>query len=352
MKYNLLGQTGIEVSKICLGTMTWGEQNTTEEAHAQLDYALAHGVNFIDTAEMYPVPPCKQTYTHTEQIIGKWIAQNGKRDKIILASKIAGPTGNNSNGIEPYIRGGNDFSRAQIIEACEGSLKRLNTDYLDLYQLHWPERQTNYFGKLGITALAEREYFTPFNEVIAALEELVKQGKIRAYGLSNETPWGTMRYLNIHENNPNLPRVASIQNPYNLLNRSYEVGMSEISLRECIPLLAYSPLAFGMLTGKYRNGNQPARARLTLFERFQRYNKPKAFEAVERYAQIAEQAGMSLTTLALAFVNNREFVASNIIGATNLVQLAENIASIQTTLSADILTAIDEVQAQISNPCP
>lgn len=352
MEQRPLGTTGIQVSKICLGTMTWGEQNTEAEAHAQLDYALANGVNFIDTAEMYPVPPCKETYTRTEQFIGNWIAKRGRRDDFVLASKIAGPTGNNTNGLDNYIRGGNDFSRAQIIEACNASLGRLKTDYLDLYQLHWPERKVNYFGKLGVSALADGETFTPFEEIVGALDELVKQGKIRAYGLSNETPWGTMRYLNEHERNPALPRPASVQNPYNLLNRSYEVGMSEISLREQIPLLAYSPLAFGVLSGKYRHGAKPENSRLALFERFQRYTKPKAFEAVERYAAVADQAGLTLTELSLAFVTQQAFVASNIIGATTSVQLAENIATADVVLSDDIIAAIDTVHAEISNPCP
>ena len=270
----------------------------------------------------------------------------------MLASKIAGPTGNNANGLEPYIRNGNDFSRAQIFEACEASLKRLNTDYLDLYQLHWPERQANYFGKLGIDKLPENESFTPFEEIIDALSELVKQGKIRAYGLSNETPWGAMRYLAEHERQPEHARAATIQNPYSLLNRSYEVGLSEVSLRENLPLLAYSPLAFGVLSGKYRHGAMPAGSRLALFERFKRYSKPQGFAAVERYAQIADEAGLSLTALSLAFVNDRPFVASNIIGATTLEQLAENIASAAVTLSPDVLDAIDAVHAEISNPCP
>ncbi len=352
MEQRTLGTTGIQVSKLCLGTMTWGEQNTHDEAHAQLDYVLAHGINFIDTAEMYPVPPCKETYTRTEQIIGEWIAKRGKRDDFVLASKIAGPTGNNANGLEPYIRGGNDFSYAQIIKACEDSLVRLNTDYLDLYQLHWPERKANYFGKLGVSALADDDIFTPFDEILSALDELIKQGKIRAYGLSNENPWATMRFLNLHEKTPELPRVASVQNPYNLLNRSYEVGMSEVSLRENVPLLAYSPLAFGVLTGKYRHGAKPTGSRLALFERFQRYNKPQGVAAVERYAQIAEQAGLSLTELSLAFVSQQAFVASNIIGATSIEQLAENIATADVVLSADVLAAIDAVHGEISNPCP
>ena len=350
MEHRLLGDTGISVSKICLGSMTWGEQNSEADAHQQLDYAVANGVNFIDTAEMYPVPPCRETYATTERYIGTWLKQRGKRDDLVLASKIAGPT--SANRLESYIRNGNDFSRAQILAACEASLSRLQTDYLDLYQLHWPERQTNFFGRLGVSSLAEDESFTPFEEIVDAMGELVKQGKIRAYGLSNETPWGTMRYLNQHEQNTDLPRVASVQNPYNLLNRSYEVGMSEISLRENVPLLAYSPLAFGVLSGKYRHGAMPAGSRLALFERFQRYTKPKAFEAVERYAAIAEQAGISLATLSLAFVTQQDFVASNIIGATTLEQLRENIASAEVTLSSDIIEAINAVHAEISNPCP
>ncbi|QEY25875.1 NADP(H)-dependent aldo-keto reductase [Neisseria zalophi] len=350
MEKRELGRTGIQVTKICLGTMTWGEQNTEAEAHEQLDYALANGVNFIDTAEMYPVPPSKETYTRTEQYIGNWIKRRGKRDDFVLASKIAGPM--RSNNAPSYIRNGNDFSRAQIIEACEASLKRLNTDYLDLYQLHWPERQVNFFGKSGVSALPDTEQFTPFDEVLDALSLLVRQGKIRAFGLSNETPWGTMRYLNEYERNNELPRVATIQNPYNLLNRSYETGMSEISLREQVPLLAYSPLAFGMLTGKYRNGAMPEKARLTLYKRFQRYNKPLAFTAVDRYAEIAERYGLSLAQMSLAFVSNRSFVASNIIGATTMEQLRENIASADLVLKDEVVAAINAVHEEIMNPCP
>lgn len=350
MQQRPLGRSGIQVSKICLGTMTWGEQNTEAEAHEQLDYALANGVNFIDTAEMYPVPPRKETYTRTEQFIGNWIKARGRRDDFVLASKIAGPTG--ANGLERYIRGGNDFSRAQIFEACDASLKRLNTDYLDVYQLHWPERKTNFFGRLGVQAIGEEERFTPFDEIVDALGELVKQGKIRAYGVSNETPWGTMRFLNEHERNPALPRVASVQNPYNLLNRSYEVGMSEVSLREDVPLLAYSPMAFGVLSGKYRHGAVPENSRLALFQRFQRYTKPQGFAAVERYAKIADDAGMSLAVMSLAFVTQQAFVASNIIGATTMAQLRENIGSADVVLSGDVLDAINAVHAEISNPCP
>ena len=350
MDYRKLGRTDLNVSAIALGTMTWGEQNTQTEAFEQIACAKNAGINFIDTAEMYPVPPCRETYATTERYIGTWLKQRGKRDDLVLASKIAGPT--SANRLESYIRNGNDFSRAQILAACEASLSRLQTDYLDLYQLHWPERQTNFFGRLGVSSLAEDESFTPFEEIVDAMGELVKQGKIRAYGLSNETPWGTLNYLQLADSQAEKPRSASVQNPYNLLNRSYEVGMSEISLRENVPLLAYSPLAFGVLSGKYRHGAMPAGSRLALFERFQRYTKPKAFEAVERYAAIAEQAGISLATLSLAFVTQQDFVASNIIGATTLEQLRENIASAEVTLSSDIIEAINAVHAEISNPCP
>lgn len=349
MEMRPLGNTGMNVSVICLGTMTWGEQNTLAEAHEQLDYALAHGVNFIDTAEMYPVPPRAETYTHTEEIIGRWIAARGRRDDFILASKAAGPSRANDN--QHYIRGGARFTKAQIFAACDASLRRLQTDYLDLYQLHWPERHVNYFGVLGLAEVNDPPDATPLAETLEALQELVQAGKIRAFGLSNETPWGLMECLRL-ANYHDLPRAASVQNPYNLLNRSYEVGMAEISIRENVGLLAYSPLAFGVLSGKYRRGARPEGARLTLFERFQRYNKPAGAAAVERYAKIADGAGISLAALALAFVNQRRFVASNIIGATTMAQLQENINSHAVKLSADILDAIDSVHAEISNPCP
>lgn len=348
MEFRKLGQTGLDVSVICLGTMTWGEQNTESEAHQQLDYALAQGVNFIDTAELYPVPPNARTYGRTEQYIGSWLKARGKRDDIILASKIAGPT--RAGDDAAYMRGGSQFSRTQIRQACDASLKRLNTDYLDLYQLHWPERKVNYFGRLGVETLAGEASFHTFAEVLDSLDELVKAGKVRHIGLSNETPWGVMSALHAAQNG--LPRVASVQNPYNLLNRSYEVGLAEISLREETGLLAYSPLAFGVLSGKYRRKPWQPEWRISKFERFTRYTRPQGFAAVERYAQIAEDAGLSLAQMALAFVNSRAFVTSNIIGATTMEQLAENIASIDVKLSADTLAAIDAVHADISNPCP
>ena len=349
MQYRKLGETGIDVSVICLGTMTFGEQNSEAEAHAQLDYALAHGVNFIDTAEMYPVPPCRETYTRTEQYLGSWLKRRGKRDDIILASKIAGPSRGDDG--QDYIRGGSRFTRAQIHAACDASLARLHTDYLDLYQLHWPERRVNYFGRLGMSALDDPADLTPLAETVAALDELVQAGKIRAYGLSNETPWGVMAHLRESEH-AQRTRAVSIQNPYNLLNRSYEVGLAEISLRENIGLLAYSPLAFGLLSGKYRTKPWQPEWRIARYSRFTRYTKPQGFAAVERYAQIAAQAGLSLTQMALAFVNSRPFVTANIIGATTLDQLAENISSIDINLSDDTLAAIDTIHAEISNPCP
>ncbi|KGQ70339.1 aldo/keto reductase [Chelonobacter oris] len=348
MQYRQLGNTDLHVSLICLGTMTFGEQNSEAEAHRQLDYAVAQGVNFIDTAEMYPVPPNGSTYGKTETYIGSWLTKQ-PRDKLIVASKIAGPSRANDN--QNYIRGGSRFSREQIIAACNASLKRLQTDYLDLYQLHWPERQVNFFGQLGLTALDEADDITPLQESLEALQTLQQQGKIRHFGLSNDTPWGVMECLRL-QRELSLPRVVSVQNPYNLLNRSYEVGLSEISLREQVGLLAYSPLAFGLLSGKYRTQPWPEKGRLTLFERFKRYTKPKGFEAVERYAEIAEQAGISLTALALAFVNQQSFVASNIIGATTQEQLKENIASVNVRLNDEILAQINAVHAEISNPCP
>lgn len=349
MEKRQLGMTNMKVSIIGLGTMTWGEQNTQAQAFQQLDYATNMGVNFIDTAEMYPVPPREDTYARTETIIGHWLAQRGRRDDLVIASKIIGPARGNDQ--QDYIRGGPRFTKKQIHEACDASLKRLKTDYLDVYQLHWPERHVNNFGRLGLPEVNDPDNAIALEESLEAMQLLVQAGKIRHFGLSNETPWGVMECLRLHRYHQ-LPRVVSVQNPYSLLNRSYEVGLSEISIREKVGLLAYSPLAFGVLTGKYRHGAKPEGARLTLFERFQRYSKPAGFTATERYAKIAEEAGMSLATMALAFVNQRQFVTSNIIGATTLEQLVENIASHDVVLSTDMLAAIDAVHAEISNPCP
>jgi aryl-alcohol dehydrogenase-like predicted oxidoreductase len=346
MLYRELGQTGLKVSIICLGTMTWGEQNSESEAHEQMDYALQTGVNFIDTAEMYPVPPKAETYGSTEKIIGSWLEKRKVRDKIILATKVVGRSSNFG-----YLREGETrLDRKNITAALDASLDRLRTDYIDLYQLHWPDRTTNYFGQLGYTHL-ENEQSVPPEETLQVLQDLVKAGKIRHVGLSNETPWGAMRFLQLAEAKK-WPRMVSIQNPYNLLNRSYEVGLSEISIRENCGLLAYSPLAFGVLSGKYLGGRQPKGTRLTLFSRFQRYNNGKAEEATERYVKIAKEAGLDPAQMALAFINRQRFVTSNIIGATTAEQLEADIASADVKLAPDVMRAIEAVHNDIPNPCP
>lgn len=337
--------TGKSVSKICLGTMTWGEQNTEAEAHAQIDYALDAGLNFIDAAEMYPVPPRAQTQGRTEEYIGSWFAKTGKRDQWILATKATGPREEFS-----YLRGGPVFSRAHIIEACEGSLKRLQTDHIDLYQLHWPERATNCFGARGYVH-PEVDQSTPLEETLRALESLVSAGKIRAIGLSNETPWGAMQFLRLAERE-GLPKIETIQNPYSLLNRLYEVGLAEISHREDVGLLAYSPLAMGLLTGKYRQGAIPEGSRLALFSRFTRYEGDQVTAATERYCRLAEEHGLTPTQMALAFVNTRSFVLSTIIGATNLTQLKENIESTAVTLTPEVLRSIHAIHKDIPDPAP
>ncbi|HEX5513324.1 MAG TPA: NADP(H)-dependent aldo-keto reductase [Gammaproteobacteria bacterium] len=346
MEYRRLGQTDLKVSAICLGTMTWGEQNTEAEAHAQLDYALAQGINFIDTAEMYPVPPKAETQGRTEAYIGSWLAARGRRDDVILASKVAGP----GNGLTHIRDGRTRFTEAAIREALEGSLKRLQTDYLDLYQLHWPDRRTNFFGQLGYSPTEEKQP-PHMEETLTALAKLVQEGKIRHIGLSNETPWGVMRFLAAAEQ-LGLPRVVSIQNPYNLLNRTYEVGLAEVSHREQVGLLAYSPLAFGMLSGKYLDGARPENARITLFSRFTRYLNEQGQRAIAEYVTLARQQGLSPAQMALAFVTSRPFVTSNIIGATSLTQLEENIASVALTLPDEVLAGIEAIHTRQPNPCP
>lgn len=345
MEYRQLGNTQLKVSALCLGTMTFGEQNTAEEAFEQLDYAVSQGINFIDTAEMYPVPPMASTQGDTERIIGQWLAGRKDRDQLIIASKIAGPA-----DWLTYIRGGSRFNQTHIEEAINGSLKRLQTDYIDLYQLHWPDRNTNFFGQLGYQH-DSNEQRTPIEETLRALESAVKAGKIRYIGLSNETPWGVMSFLKAAEQF-DLPRIMSVQNPYNLLNRSYEVGMAEVSIREKAGLLAYSPLAFGVLSGKYLNGQRPEKARLTLFDRFTRYASSQAETATQGYVDIAKKHGISPVHMALAFVTSRDFVTSNIIGATSMAQLKENIASMDVTLSQELLADINALHAENSNPCP
>lgn len=343
MQTRKLGNTGIEVSRLCLGTMTFGEQNTEADAHEQLDRAVAFGIDFIDTAEMYPVPPKAETQGRTETCIGSWLKQRGSRDDIIIATKAAGP------GLE-HIRGGPRLSRDHLHQAIDASLKRMQTDYIDLYQLHWPDRKTNFFVRLGYVH-DEQEDSTPLEETLFALGELMAAGKIRAIGLSNDTPWGVMHALRLAES-MGLPRVASVQNPYNLLNRTFEVGLAEIAHREDVGLLAYSPLAFGMLSGKYLNGARPAGARLTLFERFQRYTNPLAEEATAAYVRIARDNDLDPAQMALAFVNSRSFLTSNIIGATTMAQLEDNLTSESLKLDTSVLDAIDEVHRRIPNPCP
>ena len=349
MQFKPLADTGILLPEICLGTMTFGEQNTQEEAFEQLDYALDQGLYFWDTAEMYPVPPKPETQGATERIIGNWIASRGGRDKLFLASKIAGPSQGGS-----HIRDGQTrFGADEISAAIDQSLSRLQTDYIDLYQLHWPQRPTNFFGKLGYgnAEAAEDRAVTDLEETLTALQYEIKNGRIRYIGLSNETPWGTMKFLHLAEK-LGLSKFVSVQNPYNLLNRTYEIGMSEIAKYEGVGLLAYSPLAFGYLTGKFRNGARPTKARVTLFSRFSRYSNPESEWAVEQYAQLAEQHGLTLTQLALAFIKQQFFVTSTIIGATNLDQLKENIQAFEVDLSEEVLKGIEAIHRQQPNPAP
>lgn len=346
MEYTLLPNTAINVSKICLGTMTWGEQNTEAEAHEQLDFALSCGINFIDTAELYAVPAKPETQGKTETYIGTWLNKRKKRDDLIIASKAAGP-----GAFVKHIRSGPKFTKEHLTEALHNSLKRLQTDYIDLYQLHWPERPTNYFGALGYEHLSD-DPITDFSETLAVLGDFIKEGKIRYIGLSNETPWGTMQYIRIAEKE-NLPKVITIQNPYSLINRTFEIGLSEISIREKVGLLAYSPLGGGLLSDKYLGGKKPDGARYTLWPNyFFRYSHPNTMKAVEKYATLAHQNKMSLAQMALAFVNTRNFLTSNIIGATSMAQLKENIESIELKLNKDIEKEIEKIHLEFPNPAP
>ncbi len=344
MKYTTLPNTTIKVSKICLGTMTWGNQNTEKEGHQQLDYAIDNGVNFIDTAELYPVPATAETQGKTSTILGNWL-KTQNRDKLVIASKIAGP-----GDYTAHIRT-TGFCKTAINEAINNELKRLQTDYIDLYQLHWPERQTNFFGVRDYKHNANEKWNDNFNEILNSLNDQVKTGKIRHIGLSNEKAWGTMRYIQEAKQH-NLPQPITIQNAYSLLNRTFEGDLAEVSHRENIGLLAYSPLGFGVLSGKYIKGIENDNARLKLFPRFARYSSEQATNATKHYLQLAESNNMSLTQMALAFVNQRPFVTSNIIGATNLNQLKENLSSIDITLSEDVLKQINAIHAAIPNPAP
>jgi len=345
MKYTTLPNTNIKVSQICLGTMNWGNQNTQNDGFEQMDYALDRGVNFWDTAEMYAVPASPKTYGSTETIIGNWFAKTGNRDKVVLATKIAG-----NGDYTAHIRT-NGFAPEALEDAVNNSLKRLQTDYIDLYQLHWPERDTNYFGIRDYMHDPNDSWQDNFNEVLHTLAGIVKEGKIRHVGLSNEKAWGTMRYLEETKSN-NLPRMITIQNPYSLLCRTFEGDLAEVSIRENIGLLAYSPMGFGVLSGKYIKGTASENARLKLFPRFGRYTNPQATEATKRYLQIAEDNNMTLAQMSLAFVNQQPFVTSNIIGATNLDQLKENIDSIDVDLNDELLKKINVIHAEIPNPAP
>lgn len=344
MRYNELGQTGLTVSELCLGTMTFGQQNSEAEGFAQLDRATDAGINFIDTAEMYPVPARAETAGRTERIIGNWLKKTGRRDQLILTTKVIG----RSDGLN-HIRSGACLDRENICTALEGSLQRLGTDYLDLYQVHWPDRKTNFFGHLGYQPNDDQDT-VPIEETLSVLAELVQSGKVKYVGISNETPWGVMQYLRLAEK-LDLPRIVSIQNPYSLLNRSFEVGLAEIAHRELVGLLAYSPLAFGTLTGKYLD-QSPADGRLTLFPSFARYTTAIGREATREYVELARKHGLSPAQMALAFINSRPFISSNIIGATTLEQLDENLGSADISLSADLLKDIEEIHQRISNPCP
>ena len=346
MKYRTLGSTNTKVSNICLGTMTWGEQNTEKEGFDQMNLAFDEGVNFFDTAELYSVPPRKETWGLTEKIIGNWLKEKKCREKIILATKVTG-----RSGMKWFRNKETRLNKEQIHEAVNGSLKRLNTDYIDLYQLHWPDRKANFFGKLNYNHEEESD-FIDLRTQLEALDELVKDGKIKFIGLSNETAWGTMKFISLSEKF-NLPKVVSVQNPYSLLNRSYEVGMAEISIREKCGLLAYSPLAFGMLTGKYDNGVKPDGARLTLFgNMFTRYTKDKGLKYSRKFNDLARESGITPTQMALGFVNSRPFVTSNIIGATNLDQLLENIKTSDLQLSVEVLEKIEKIHDECPFPCP
>jgi|TARA_Y100001935_G_scaffold248824_1_gene246522 aryl-alcohol dehydrogenase-like predicted oxidoreductase len=343
MEYNKLPGTNIDVSKICLGTMTWGRQNSDSEAYEQMDYSLDHGVNFFDTAELYPVPATPDRYADTERIIGNWFSSRNNREKIILATKIAGP-----GDYTAHIRK-TGFKGSSIEDAVNGSLERLKTDYIDLYQLHWPERMTNFFGKRGFNYVDDG-WEDNFQEILEKLKKIVNQGKIRHIGLSNENPWGFMKFIEYSK--IGLPKMITIQNPYSLLNRLFEIGNAEVCKREETGLLAYSPLGFGVLSGKYRNGKIPDNSRLKLFPNLSRFSNDNCIKAVDMYYQISQKYNMTLAEMSLAFVNDRPFVTSNIIGATSMDQLKENINSINIKLSDDIIYEINKVNEEIPNPAP
>ena len=345
MKFRKLGNTDLDVSLICLGTMTWGTQNSEKDAFEQMDYSLDQGVNFFDTAEIYSVPPTPESYGKTEKMIGNWFEKRKNREKIILASKVAG------HGCEWIRGGGNNFTEKKIGEAINESLKRLKTDYIDLYQLHWPERNTNYFGTRDYKHDEKESNWNNFESILQALDKYIKSGKIRHVGMSNETPYGLSKYLELSKNK-NLPRMMSVQNPYSLVNRTYEVGMSEISIREKCGLLVYYPLAAGALSGKYRNGEMPKNTRMSLFKGWERHLNPLAMKAYDEYYKLAKEYEITMVQLAQAFVNSRPFVTSNIIGATTIDQLRENIKSVDVELTVEMMDRINLIHNNNPNPSP
>ena len=346
MNYKKLGNTDLDVSTICLGTMTWGEQNSEKEGFEQMDFALSQGVNFWDTAEIYSIPMREETYGETEKIIGNWFQKTKKRNDVVLATKVCGNTSNK------YIRGGgNSFGKKKITEALDESLRRLKTDYIDLYQLHWPERSTNFFGDYGYEHDENDEDWTPFEEILESLKKFVEQGKIRYVGLSNETAWGLSKFLELSKMK-GLPKMMSVQNPYNLLNRTYEVGLAEISIREQSGLLAYSPLAFGYLTGKYRNNKLPAKSRMQLFKNFNRYKNENGQKAIDEDYKISKKYNLDFTQMSLKFCEIQHFTTSVIIGATTMEQLKTNIESVNVNLNSDIINDINKIQQKYPNPCP
>ena len=345
MKFKKLGNTDLKVSLICLGTMTWGTQNSEKDAFQQMDYSLDNGINFFDTAELYSVPPNQASYGKTEIMIGNWFEKKKSRDKVILASKVAGP------GCDWIREGKNSFSEKMLGEAIDGSLKRLKTDYIDLYQLHWPERSTNCFGRREFVFRENEREWNDFQSILEALDKFIKNGKIRFIGMSNETPYGLTKYLEISKNK-NLPRMMSVQNPYSLVNRTYEIGMSEISIREKCGLLVYYPLAAGALSGKYRNGKMPKNSRLSLFKGWERMINPLAMKAYDEYYKLAMESNLTMVQLAQAFVNSRPFVTSNIIGATTMEQLKENVKSVEIEITEEIMEKINLIHNNNPNPSP
>jgi aryl-alcohol dehydrogenase-like predicted oxidoreductase len=345
MKYKKLGTTDLDVSLICLGTMTWGTQNSEKDAFEQMDYSVSKGINFFDTAELYSVPPNAESYGKTEKMIGNWFEKRKNREKIILASKVAGPRCD-------WIRNGkNNYNEKNLGEAIDESLKRLKTDYIDLYQLHWPERSTNCFGIREFNISEEEKEWNSFESILQALDKYIKSGKIRHIGISNETPYGLSKYLELSKSK-NLPRVMSVQNPYSLVNRTYEIGMSEISIRDRCGLLVYYPLAAGALSGKYRGGQMPKNSRMALFKGWERMINPLAMKAYDEYYKLAKDNNMTMVQLAQSFVNSRPFVTSNIIGATTMEQLKENVESINIEFTDEMMDRVNEIHNNNPNPSP